>query len=146
MNISSRVGRRQQAWRLVCCAWLAAVISACAYQPREGTPASMTPHFARVYVINNLLHNPERYQRPSHFYDDYSGQILSVDIASGRIRIVAANRTVDLALADLQPSADGPRVFLIPNVAIVTPSADSSRLADALFTLKQAAMKGEVID
>jgi hypothetical protein len=113
---------------------------ACAYVPRTETASSMSPHDARVFVTSTLLHNPVT-NRPAHF-DDYSGQILSVNIGGGRIRIVTANRTADFALTELQPSSSGPKVFLKPQLAVVTTSADAPRLADALFTLKRAAADG----
>lgn len=121
-----------------------AVLGACAYVPRQDSVASMSVHEARVYVINTLTHDPVTF-RPERL-DDYSGQILSVEIGGGRLKIVTANRTLDLALTEIEPKTSGTRVFLTAERYVVTPYPDSMHLADALFTLKQAALKGSKVD
>jgi hypothetical protein len=141
ITVSGRFGFLRQA----VAAALALGLAACAYTPRKDTAMALNPHQARVFVTQTLLHNPVT-NRPARF-NDYSGQILSVNIADGRIRIVTVNRTADLALADLQPRSDGPKVFLVPDLPpVITASSYGQRLADALFVLRQATIDGVAVD
>ncbi|MBL6752511.1 MAG: hypothetical protein ISP90_18480 [Nevskia sp.] len=144
MYPATTANRRKPLLRHALALALVVATAACAYVPRRETATPMSPHEARIFATTTLLHNPVT-NRPARF-NDYSGQILSVEIAAGRIHIVTANRVVDLALAELQPSSSGTKVYLIPELAVLTSSADAPRLADALFTLKQASIDGVAVD
>ena len=126
-------------WRILI---LAVVLlpAGCAYQPAPDTVLGMSPGDARVLIRNTLLHDPKS-GKPEQLSPD-GGEVMSVEFAMGQIRIVTSRAMLNLPLAGISPKAEGSRVYLDGTRYIWTPYPDSVHLADALFTLKNAAAHG----